>query len=218
MIADSLLKRLRNADDARRTAILNDYFKNPSSLAEGAAVSDRDGPQNQSSQGNIEVDDSTGPLDETSLDEQGRICFYGSASYFHIEPQLDESSNGRRRPTLSNAAPASDTESPWAGSTLNLRDSAANVKLDSSTDSVFASVISSEITTELIEELLEVYWCWPHHLHRVLCRQIFTSEPICNPRTSLHRAYFAYRTSPFLAPLCHEISPQCRTLASSSIL
>lgn len=36
--------------------------------------------------------------------------------------------------------------------------------------------LNSDVDSQLCNELLETYWCWPHHLHLVLCRKIFMRD------------------------------------------
>lgn len=202
----------------QRAAILNEHFKLPSSPTEAVDNCDRAVPPEQSLQGDVDADGTTGPLDETSVDEQGRICFYGSTSHFHVEPQSAESPGTARVPALPRAALQSDGESPSAGSTLNYSGITASAGLGSSTDSVLLSVIGSEITAEFVDELLEVYWCWPHHLHRVLCRRIFISEPSRKYWILSDEADFARRTSAPFKPLRDEVPHPRRTFASGSLL
>lgn len=48
--------------------------------------------------------------------------------------------------------------------------------LSTSAQTDIGTYLNSDVDSQLCNELLETYWCWPHHLHLVLCRKIFMRD------------------------------------------
>lgn len=108
-------------------------------------------------------------LNETSVDEDGRICFYGTTSLFHLKPdQSTIMSRTAQAPADTILALPEETTTPsvqWLNS--------PSPSLSPSAQPDIKSYLNIDISSETCNELLETYWCWPHNIHLVLCRKIF---------------------------------------------
>ncbi|OAP62261.1 hypothetical protein AYL99_04464 [Fonsecaea erecta] len=118
------------------------------------------------------------PPDETSIGVDGRICFYGKTSHYHVDPQDDG--------TGEDLLPEGDEQQ-----VLNLGVSTASTvyttpELNLFVDAPALPQLLSEISNELLDHFLDAYWCWSHHLHLVLnkrlfLRDLYTSGPSVTP-------------------------------------
>jgi hypothetical protein len=173
------MSELRAASDVERLRILDDHFSKDKTLKVRRMSSTDGGHLEGSPSSEISVEDElTELLHETSVDEDGRICFYGSTSNLHLEP--DHAAFIRQHtgevPSIARAEDtgtiswqqAPDKPHTESLSSLSPSTTAATVSVDH-----IASVIDNHITLEIFHELMEIYWCWPHHLHLVLCRKLF---------------------------------------------
>jgi hypothetical protein len=118
-------------------------------------------------------------LHETSVDEGGRICFYGSTSLYHLEPAQNVQSNGGNgMETTSPYDYICHDESPQHLSTSL----PATSPLSHDTRTSEYMMLDAGVPVEVCNELLDIYWCWPHHLHLVLSRKIFMRKARTYPR------------------------------------
>jgi hypothetical protein len=166
-----LLDRLRGADGPERLRILEEHFGNDMSRKrKRPANTEGQGPLPDSPQSDGSADDEM--IDfchETSVDEHGRICFYGTTSFFHLNP--DESTVSfvqapQGTPEAMLASPEQTSPSAWS-----LDGPSPPPRHGEQRD--IQSYLNIDISTETCNELLETYWCWPHNIHLVLCRKIF---------------------------------------------
>lgn len=169
-----ILERLRTASPEERLRLLDEHFSKeataPTKPPRASNIDTR--RQKESPRSEVSTEDEvTELLNETSVGEDGRICFYGRTSLYHLQP---EQITLTRRPSGSKILVETRPHGP------NLRKesiySLASPSPALSQQSELGSIINSEISQELVNELLDVYWCWPHHLHLVLCRKIFMRE------------------------------------------
>lgn len=178
-ICESLLDSLRSANDTKRLQILEEYFNNDANAKRKRSTN----PEEQMGESPASDESADGELtellNETSVDEDGRICFYGSTSLFHLQP--DQKSISRTP-----AGEWSDTiligpsETSLCEQTLQWQNSliinTPSPSLSTSAQTDIGTYLNTDVNSELCNELLETYWCWPHHLHLVLCRRIFMRE------------------------------------------
>ncbi|KAL8689138.1 MAG: hypothetical protein Q9218_005123 [Villophora microphyllina] len=174
---ETLLNRLRVADDSERTLLLDQHFAEDQQNSKRKRSSIA-GEQNEGSS-SIELaseSETADTLVEASVDDEGHP--YGLTSMFH--PQLDQSAKADvpgTVPVMSNGM------MPW-DSSLGLDTPSPSLSISAQTD--ISSYLHMDIGSQICNELLETYWCWPHHLHLVLCRKIFmrdltNSEPYVTP-------------------------------------
>lgn len=109
-------------------------------------------------------------LNETSVDEEGRICFYGKTSLYHFQPEEASFTFRPDGPEVLIGSVSHECGIP--------KDNAytSTVSSDLNHQSKLESIINSDVTQGLVNELLDTYWCFPHHLHLVLCRKIFMRQ------------------------------------------
>lgn len=176
---ESLLSNLRSANDAARLQILADYFSN-SEIPEREKSPQLRDPENDTPQSEEStIDELNELLSETSVDEEGRICFYGATSLFHLQPDQAKIFSTElletAEPNLLNVNETLQWERPvqWQNN-RTLRTS--RPLLSATTQSDFGTFLSPDVSSSLCNELLEIYWAWPHHLHRVLSRKLFTRK------------------------------------------
>ncbi|KAI9818758.1 MAG: hypothetical protein M1827_007578 [Pycnora praestabilis] len=181
--ADSLLSRLRDGNDTDRLRILEDHFNDGTSHAKrkrSSSVSERvhESPRPRSEP--LPEDELAEPFDETSVGKDGRICFYGTTSLFHFQPEHSASLLPDHGGTLDDFARTSRMAS-WAGlsgqgdNVISVTPSPPSI---ASVPTDIGTFLDADISSELGNELLETYWCWPHHLHLVLSRRIFMRDMI----------------------------------------
>lgn len=165
-----LLDRLRRANDTERLRILEEHFGNDVSKKRKRPANTEgpppDSPQSEQSAADDEMIDL---CHETTVDEDGRICFYGTTSFFHLNPEESTVScvqPPQGTPEAMLASPDQTSPSAWsldAPSPAPRHGAQRDIK----------SYLNVDISTEACNELLETYWCWPHNIHLVLCRKIF---------------------------------------------
>jgi hypothetical protein len=184
---ESLMAELRTASDTERLRILEEHFnKGQSQLMR--RLSSTDGHLEGSPDSGLSVEDELAELlQETSVDEDGRICFYGSTSNLHLQP--DQTTFIRHNSGDSGHMDNDDTVS-WKASNKPRTESLHSVSpgLTSTTPvDHIASLLNADITIDTVNELMEIYWCWPHHLHLVLSRKIFMRG--CPSKWNVNKAY-----------------------------
>ncbi|GAP88259.2 putative nitrogen assimilation transcription factor nirA [Rosellinia necatrix] len=149
----SLFEQLRTASYAERDAILAKPL--PLGVDEPHVL---DGPGPPRDIGNSSSPWSDGETEvaslqkETSIDVDGKVCFYGSTSLYHVAPS--DNHQGESEPSDGGDTQAGDTPVEFE----------RNNKM---------AAFLGEIPPALLDELLDEYWRWPHHLHRVLVKKIF---------------------------------------------
>lgn len=169
------MKQLHDAGtNEEKSQFLEEYFENSNSLSKPRRASQAN-PNENLHQGradpqaaaNVEVDESsedevTELLNETTVGEDGRIYFYGRTSHYHLQPaQICDSSVAERELSEAIRYRSAIHKDPSPGT---------------SPQTDWGSIFTTDISQELVSELLDVYWCWPHHLHLVLCRRIFMRQ------------------------------------------
>ncbi|KAL1966256.1 hypothetical protein VTN77DRAFT_4609 [Rasamsonia byssochlamydoides] len=166
---ETILERLQTASDEERLRLLDEHFSKETTTMTSSKLprASKDSPRSEIST----EDEVTELLNETSVGEDGRICFYGRTSLYHLQPE---------QITLAHRPSGSEVliESRASGDATRKESiyslAAPSPALSQQTE--LGSIINSEISQELVNELLDVYWCWPHHLHLVLCRKIFIRD------------------------------------------
>ncbi|KAI1619960.1 fungal-specific transcription factor domain-containing protein [Exophiala viscosa] len=182
--------RLRQVSDKERTTLLGELltaegeFKNTISIAQ--SHHDRNGANRQQSRSDSEFEDASDgeqheAPDEASLDPDGRLVFYGKTSLYHLGPQED----ARYDPQTENIPDENGfvIPEPPAHSSSASHETPGYFAHDAN-DSLPQFI--SEIDASLLNHLLETYWCYPQHLHCVLCkslfmRDLFISGPYVSP-------------------------------------
>lgn len=178
---ESLLDRLRTASPTERLQILDEHFSNDTSVKRKRSTNPDEQQQQQEESPRSDEsaeEDLTELLNETSVDEEGRIVFYGTTSLFHLQPDqtaISRTQAPREPPdtillVAGGTAPPLDRTLQWQ-TTLSLNTPSPSLSTSAQTD--FGTYLNADVNSELCNELLETYWCWPHHLHLVLCRKIF---------------------------------------------
>jgi len=84
------MQRLQAADESQRLRVLEEHYEReaekPRSAHKRRAESTNEHAPDASPLSDTSLDDDlTQLLKETSIDESGRVCFYGSTSLYHIE-------------------------------------------------------------------------------------------------------------------------------------
>ena len=171
---ENLLARLRIASDPERTELLDEYFTNgPDKKGKRKRIGTADVPTQQSpASDESSENDLVEVLNETSVDDHGRICFYGSTSLFHVQPDKNAKppSNGSENVDSGFESWSYDSTSQIDPS---LAFDTASPTLSAAAQTDIATYLNVDIDPQVCHELLNTYWCWPHHLHLVLCRKIF---------------------------------------------
>ena len=176
-VCESLLNRLRTADDDERSRLLEEHFSEEKQSEKRKRPSVVGDNHEGSSSTEIASDnDPTETLIETSVDDEGHP--YGLTSMFHSQPDpLAKPEVSTTAITLSNGIDSWDS-----GFSLDT----PSPSLSTSAHVDISAYLNMDVDSEVCNELLETYWCWPHHLHLVLCRKIFmrdlaNSGPHVNP-------------------------------------
>jgi hypothetical protein len=172
---EALLERLRVAGDAERLQILEAYFRD-GGVGNRNAADMTSIQQETSPQSDISVEDDLAELfNETSVDEYGRLCFYGSTSLFHVQLDSDALDPNTRMGTTPAAIVPSglgawetDQQGHSCGTSI-----IPGKKMSDIAETDVEAALGTEYGSRIREELLETYWCWPHHLHLVLSRKLF---------------------------------------------
>ncbi|EXJ83061.1 hypothetical protein A1O1_06679 [Capronia coronata CBS 617.96] len=110
-------------------------------------------------------------MDETSLGADGGVVFYGETSLYHIEPRGDGTEDqGETMPNRSDQGEVLEQQASTTATTYSMPESILSDQQES------LSSFLADIPPDLLTELLNVYWCWPHHLHCVLCKKLFLRD------------------------------------------
>ncbi|KKA16332.1 hypothetical protein T310_10066 [Rasamsonia emersonii CBS 393.64] len=171
---ETILERLRTASPEERLRLLDEHFSKEATASSKPPRASNLNTRQQKESPRSEVsteDEVTELLNETSVGEDGRICFYGRTSLYHLQP---EQITLTRRPSGSEIVVETRPYGPATRKESIYSLAAPSPAL--SQQSELGSIINSQISQELVNELLDVYWCWPHHLHLVLCRKLFMRD------------------------------------------
>ncbi|KAF2103629.1 hypothetical protein NA57DRAFT_50502 [Rhizodiscina lignyota] len=142
-------RQLRICEENERDALLDEPIV-ADSRGSGRAVPSSQQASNEPPQSAAHsvshVVDRSEPLDETSVDENGSVCFYGRTSLYHIDAPV---------------SPGDKLESePSSNGSLTHK-------------STTLALFMSSLDPSILGQLLDSYWRWPHHLHCVLSKKIF---------------------------------------------
>lgn len=172
---EALLEQMRVADDGDLRNLLDEHFSDTGAKStkrkRGSTAAE---PQQESPLTEVSSENElTEVLNETSVDEDGRICFYGTTSLYHLQPDQVSKSVGERRDSALGVA---NDLAPWERTfqwqdSLSLDTPSPSISTSAQTD--IGTYLNVDVDSQLCNELLDIYWCWPHHLHLVLCRKIF---------------------------------------------
>ncbi|KAI1460015.1 fungal-specific transcription factor domain-containing protein [Annulohypoxylon moriforme] len=126
--------------------------------------------------------DTADAAEMTSVGADGRVCFYGKTSLYHIDPQNFE------------------PDSPETNHDTSIEENSPNMAYMPSTYPEFHNTASilAEIPSALLADLLDTYWTYPHHLHCVLCKPLFLRD--------------LYNSGPYVTPflLCAMLAQAAR--------
>ncbi|OCT54330.1 hypothetical protein CLCR_00914 [Cladophialophora carrionii] len=112
------------------------------------------------------------PPDEASVGVDGRICFYGKTSHYHVGPREDEDDEGTLpRSSEQRERQTTDQQQPMSSASTIYTTPDVNAPIESPGP----PEVLSEIPSEFLDHLLDAYWCWAHHLHLVLNKRLFLS-------------------------------------------
>ena len=110
------------------------------------------------------------PPDEASVGVDGRVCFYGKTSHYHVDPRDDEGSGGIISDSEEQGEQLATHQHISTASTIYTTPD-VNMLIESSGP----PQVLSEIPSESLDHLLDAYWCWAHYLHSVLNKRLFLS-------------------------------------------
>lgn len=162
------MNRLRTADDEERARLLEEHFSEDKASNGKRKRGGNIGEQYEESSptDGASENELVENLVETSVDDEGHP--YGLTSMFHPQPdpaaKPDASANDL---ILSNRIGSWD-------SGFSLDTPSPSISTSAQTD--IKSYLNMDVDSQICNELLETYWCWPHHLHLVLCRKIFMRD------------------------------------------
>lgn len=175
---ENILNQMRISDDRDLRRLLDEHFSgNDEKNTKRKRGSTAAGQQEESPVTDGSSDNElTEILNETSVDEDGRICFYGTTSLFHLQPDQTSKRIGEQ---AESALVLSNDLAPWERTfqwqnNLSLDTPSPSISTSAQTD--IGTYLNVDVDSQLCNELLDIYWCWPHHLHLVLCRRIFMRE------------------------------------------
>ena len=172
---------MRGANDAERLRMLEEQFSSDTNGAHKRPVNSQEQLENSPQSEATSENDLTDLLNETSVDEDGRICFYGTTSSFHLQPDQSVLS-GQQAGEVSEASVVMTDDAVSGDRIPQWRNSLAfdtpSPSLSVSVQTDLGTFLNTDVDSELCNELLETYWCWPHHLHLVLCRKIFMRQSL----------------------------------------
>ncbi|KAI1077022.1 fungal-specific transcription factor domain-containing protein [Whalleya microplaca] len=164
------IEDLRRVKDKDRDSLLNEPISTIGPN-EGRSRAFRYPPESSSLQQmeNAATEDTDDAAEMASVGADGRVCFYGKTSLYHVDPS------------------GFDADSPTTSHEADIGDG-TNGTIDISSMSRFHDTVSllAEIPSILLNDLLDTYWCYPHHLHCVLCkvlflRDLYSSGPYVTP-------------------------------------
>jgi hypothetical protein len=169
------MSNLRSSSSTERLRLLEEYFGGGSDMQSNHSNRIDEHIEGSPQSENSARDGLADVLEQTSVDQDGRICFYGTTSLFHLcptDPALYSRCQASIKADTTDAALSEGREPQLTAQHQN--------SLRFSTDSLLNdyTILSSPVVphNQLYDELLETYWCWPHHLHLVLCRKTFMRE------------------------------------------
>ena len=163
-----LLDRLRCANDAEQLRILDEHFSNDTNRRKRRRSEISEAPLPDTPRSDGSSDDEM-IANEISVDVDGRICFYGTTSLYHLKP--DQST----MPRITLPGEASDMifASPQEVTPpSHLLDSPSDFLRPREQPDI-KSCFNIDISSEICNELLDTYWCWSHNIRFILCRKIF---------------------------------------------
>ena len=145
-------EQLQNARDSEREALLAQPVVETDLRGGKARAPSAPPDEMNDGEGSFMMStDNNGVVEETSIRSDGQVHFYGKTSLYHID-------SGEIRPGESTTSPS--------GSVL-LDPESRHVEREE------MRLYLSEIDPQVLRELMDTYWCWPHHLHLVLCKKVF---------------------------------------------
>lgn len=167
---EKTMQRLKNATELERSKLLEDYFRGDIANCETINRSNRyalhvneGNPQTCAA-----VDDEIADiLDETTVTKNGQLDFFGPTSHYHV--LQEKNVQAVRQISVSKKTDIVHNSLTIRGMPIGVCAPATHPRGD------LRSALSPEISELLVNELLDVYWCWPHHFHLVLCRNLFMS-------------------------------------------
>ncbi|KAI0883746.1 fungal-specific transcription factor domain-containing protein [Annulohypoxylon maeteangense] len=177
------IEELRQVKDEDRDALLNEPI---------CTVSPNEG-RSRAFKGNsdvhipLRIDTTTkqGTADAaemTSVGTDGRVCFYGKTSLYHIDPHNFE------------------PDSPETNHDTSIEENSHDMTYMPSVYPDFCDTASilAETPSALLTDLLNTYWTYPHHLHCVLCKPLFLRD--------------LYSSGPYVTPflLCAVLTQAAR--------
>lgn len=115
---------------------------------------------------NTSMDSTDDTIETASVGADGRVCFYGKTSLYHIASKdhcTDDTNVPEYQTSTEDQSPDITSISP---SYFRCHNTAA---------------LLAEISPALLNDLLDTYWCYPHHLHCVLCKPLFIRQYIYIP-------------------------------------
>lgn len=110
------------------------------------------------------------PLDETSVGVDGRVCFYGKTSHYHVDLCEDDRDENEITGNTGSGEPQNNIQRKSTPSTIYATPDQNLVARRAAIPELL-----SEITPTVLDHLLDAYWCWAHHLHLVLNKGLFLS-------------------------------------------
>ncbi|KAI1100861.1 fungal-specific transcription factor domain-containing protein [Jackrogersella minutella] len=157
-------EELRRVMDEERDALLNEPIDTVSPN-EGRSRAFRSAPEVRDPR-RIESatkEDATDAAEMASVGTDGRVCFYGKTSLYHIDPKSFEA------------------DSPETIHDANFEDSNRSMAYMSSIpESHDTASLLAETPASLLNHLFDTYWTYPHHFHCVLCKPLFIRDLYCS--------------------------------------
>lgn len=158
-----------------RLRILEEYFGSSGDVNQINQFEEQNTPIVKAAQpSERETGESNDILEEITLDGCGHLCFYGATSLYHWKIDLEDqsTSNSQNRIGMSTGPEKSEARFFSDPPRYDIFSSSGNVIGD------------LNITASQLWSLLDTYWCFPHHLHLVLCRQVFMRKSGSFSRTA----------------------------------
>ncbi|KAH9992180.1 fungal-specific transcription factor domain-containing protein [Xylariaceae sp. FL0662B] len=153
------IEELRQAKDEERDSLLNEPISTigPNQGRSRAFRCPPD-PYNLQQMETAATEGTDDAAEMASVGADGRVCFYGKTSLYHVDPRGFEEDS-----------PISH-ETNVGGGNRNMANTPSMPK--------FRDTVSllAEIPSTILNDLLDTYWCYPHHLHCVLCKALFLRD------------------------------------------
>ncbi|KAI1088917.1 fungal-specific transcription factor domain-containing protein [Rostrohypoxylon terebratum] len=177
------IKELKRVKDEERDALLNEPICtiSPNEGRSRAFRSTSDFPSP------LRIDtaskrDTADAAEIASVGTDGRLCFYGKTSLYHIDPQNF------------------DPNSPETNHDTSIENDNHGLAYMPSLYPQFCDTASilAETPSAILVDLLDTYWTYPHHLHCVLCKPLFLRD--------------LYSSGPYVTPflLCAVLAQAAR--------